>query len=245
MSSYNTAKNNLTTAQRKLTGNLATRSLTQIIDPNTVITNSEYLETHLLAVPKNLTKDFLKSYESLSPMVVPRSATQLASDSEFTLYACTTFKKTSAEFLHKCREKRWTPRDSPHAPRNGTDNAEDESQEISRLEQETQRLGGEALRLVRTGFSEAAMTWIHALALRVFVETILRYGLPAEFVCGLARTTGKGAQKCRKNLDATYGYLGGRGQEKKGAGGGEMDPSVGGVGEGEWSAYVCYEFGLD
>jgi V-type H+-transporting ATPase subunit C len=29
------------------------------------------------------------------------------------------------------------------------------------------------------------MIWVHVLVLRVFVETVLRYGLPLEFVCGL------------------------------------------------------------
>ena len=31
------------------------------------------------------------------------------------------------------------------------------------------------------------MAWIHVLVLRVFVETVLRYGLPLSFVCGLVK----------------------------------------------------------
>ena len=116
-------------------------------------------------------------------MVVPRSAAQLTSDSEFTLFAVTTFKKVSAEFLAKCRERRWTPRDFRHME----GSREEEERELRRLEAEERKLWGEALRLGRTGFGEAAMTWVHALALRVFVETVLRYGLPAEFVCGLVK----------------------------------------------------------
>ena len=176
-------------------------------------------------------------------MTVPRSARELASDSEFVLYSVTGFKKYSSEFLHKSREKRWVPREHPHSSQSGNagseQNGESESAEIARLERETERLGGETLRLARTGYSEAAMTWIHALALRVFVETILRYGLPAEFVAGVIRTTGKGVAKCRKSLDGAYSYLGGRGQEGKKGGGGELGE------EGDWSAYVCYEIGVD
>lgn len=116
-------------------------------------------------------------------MVVPRSSSQLASDSEFTLYGVTTFKKYSAEFIHKCRERRWTPRDFRYEP----GGSQEETREIERLGREERTLWGEILRLGRTGWSDAAMTWVHVLALRVFVETILRYGLPAEYVCGLVK----------------------------------------------------------
>ena len=49
----------------------------------------------------------------------------------------------------------------------------------------TDEVWGEALRMGRTGYSEGAMVWVHVLALRVFVETVLRYGLPLDYVCGL------------------------------------------------------------
>lgn len=164
-------------------GNLATKSLASIIPPDVLVQDSEYLETHLIAIPNSLVKDFLKSYETLSPMVVPRSANQIAKDDEFSLFAVATFKKHSAEFVHKCREKRWTPRDFKY--KEGS--KEEEAREVDRLEKEERKVWGEALRLGRTGYSESAMIWIHVLALRVFVETVLRYGLPLEFVCGLVQ----------------------------------------------------------
>ena len=52
---------------------------------------------------------------------------------------------------------------------------------------EERRVWGEALRLGRTGWSDAVVAWVHVLALRVFVETVLRYGLPLQFVCGLVK----------------------------------------------------------
>jgi V-type H+-transporting ATPase subunit C len=128
-------------------------------------------------------KEYLKSYENLSEMVVPRSSMQIASDDEFTLYAVTTFKKFSADFIHKCREKRWTPRDFKYTE----GGKEAEAKEVESLSKEERKLWGEALRLGRTGYSESAMVWVHVLALRVFVETVLRYGLPLDFVCGLVQ----------------------------------------------------------
>lgn len=148
-----------------------------------MIRDSDYLETHLVAVPNQITKDFLKSYERISPWVVPRSAQQLDSDSEFTLYAVTTFKKHSTEFVHKCREKRWTPRTFEF--KEGGDEAE--KKEVERVGKDERKVWNEALRLGRTAWGEAVMAWIHVLAIRVFVETVLRYGLPLSFVCGLIR----------------------------------------------------------
>jgi hypothetical protein len=35
------------------------------------------------------------------------------------------------------------------------------------------------------------MIWIHVLALRVFVETVLRYGLPLDFVAGIVQVSSR------------------------------------------------------
>ncbi len=182
-SQYNQTKSALAAAERKRTGNLSTKSLVNVVNPNALIRDSEYLDTHLIAVPNTVVKDFYKSYEELSPMVVPRSANQLAKDDEFTLFGVITFKKHSNEFIHKCREKRWTPRDYKY--REG--GKEEEAKEADQLAKDEKKLWGEALRLGRTGYSESAMIWVHVLALRVFVETVLRYGLPLDFVCGIVQ----------------------------------------------------------
>ena len=154
-----------------------------MVDPKLLIQDSEYLETHLIVVPKQQLKDYQKTYETLCPMVVPRSSFQIDSDSEFALFGVTTFKKHSQEFLHKCREQRWTPRDFRYEE----DGKQKEDQEIDQLSKDERKLWGEALRLGRTGYSESAMTWVHVLAMRVFVETVLRYGLPLEYVAGLIK----------------------------------------------------------
>ncbi|KAL8739512.1 MAG: hypothetical protein Q9190_007691 [Brigantiaea leucoxantha] len=245
--SYNQVKTNLAQLQRRQTGNLSNKSLISIVDPSLIIQKSEYIETHLVAVPKTLTKDFLKTYETISPMVVPRSAYEVALDDEFALYTVTTFKKHGQEFTHKCREHKWTPRDFKYQE----GGREEERKEIEKVEKEERKVWGEALRLGRTAWGEAVMAWVHVLALRVFVETVLRYGLPLQFVCGLVRTTGKLVKKARASLDVSYSYLGGNafGRDKKGrvtkddsATSADMQ-AAGHVGDGgEYSAYVCYEF---
>ncbi|KAL1883850.1 hypothetical protein VTK73DRAFT_7638 [Phialemonium thermophilum] len=243
---YNGVKSNLVALQRKQTGNLSTKSLTPIVDPAILVQDSEYLETHLIVVPTNARKDFLRSYETLAPMVVPRSSVQVAQDDEFTLFAVTTFKKHSAEFLHKCREQKWTPRQYKYVE----GGVEEERRELERVTKEERKVWGEALRLGRTGWSESVMIWAHVLALRVFVETVLRYGLPLEFVSALIKTSEKQAKKAKAALDSAYSYLGGNamGRDKRGrvtkddaALTSEMAAAgLGGDGN-EYTAYVYYE----
>ncbi|KAI0541192.1 vacuolar ATP synthase-like protein subunit C 1 [Xylaria digitata] len=251
LNQYNQVKTNLTALQRKQTGNLSTKSLTPIIDPAILIQDSEYLETHLIAVPTNLRKDFIKSYETLTERVVPRSAVELAHDDEFVLYAVTTFKKNGADFQQKCREQKWTPRQYKYVE----GGKEEEKRELERVAREEKKVWGEALRMVHTGWSESVMIWAHVMALRVFVESVLRYGLPLEFVPALVVTNSKLAKKVKTALDTAYSYLGGNavGRDKRGkitkddaALTSEIAAAgVGSHGEGnEYTAYVYYEFEL-
>ncbi|KAK1053578.1 Vacuolar ATP synthase subunit C [Friedmanniomyces endolithicus] len=244
---YNQIKTSLAQLQRGNTGNLSQKSLTTVVDPSRVLqeADSEYLQQQLIAVPSTLTKDFLKSYESISPMVVPRSAQLLAKDDEFSLYAVTTFKKHAPEFLHKCREQRWTPRDMKFSE----GGREAEAEELRKTEKLERRVWGEALRLGRTGYSDAVMAWVHVLTLRVFVETVLRYGLPLAYVCGIVKTDPKRAKKAKAALDARFADLGGNAlsRDKKGkpikddqAGMQEM-AGMGGGDQG-FEPFVFYQF---
>ncbi|KAJ4311944.1 Vacuolar ATP synthase subunit C [Fusarium piperis] len=244
---YNSVKTNLATLQRRQTGNLATKSLTPIVDPSLLIQDSEYIETHLIVVPANSKKEFIKSYETLAPMVVPRSSVQVAQDEEFVLFAVATFKKHSAEFLAKCREQKWTPRQYKHVQ----GGREEEQRELDRVTNEERKVCGEALRMGRTGWSESVMIWVHVLTLRVFVEAVLRYGLPLDYVTALVKTTTKLAPKVKTALDSNYSYLGGNafGRDKRGkitkddaALSSEMAAAGFQTGEGhEYTAYVYYE----
>jgi V-type H+-transporting ATPase subunit C len=184
---YNTLRTNLATLHRKQSGNLATKSLLSIVNPSMLVqtSGSEHLETHLVAVPSSSAKDFTRSYETLSPMVVPRSASLIDSDSEYNLYAVTVFKKHAQEFVHKAREQKWVPRDFK-AQEGGK---EAEVKELRKAEQEEKRVWGEILRLGRTGWSEGVMCLVHVVVLRIFVETVLRYGLPLDYVAAVVKVS--------------------------------------------------------
>ncbi|GAA5844192.1 hypothetical protein JCM3766R1_000964, partial [Sporobolomyces carnicolor] len=104
---YSVVKGQLTQALRKKTGNLSMRSLVDVVSAQDFAgTNeSEYLETVLVAVPKNLTKEWDASYERLTQMVVPRSSVKLAQDEEYVLFSVTIFRRVKDEFSQKARER--------------------------------------------------------------------------------------------------------------------------------------------
>uniref|UniRef100_A0A3Q4GH30 V-type proton ATPase subunit C n=1 Tax=Neolamprologus brichardi TaxID=32507 RepID=A0A3Q4GH30_NEOBR len=56
-------------------------------------------------------------------------------------------------------------------------------------------------------FSEAFIAWIHIKALRVFVESVLRYGLPVNFQAMLLQPTKKTMKKLREVLNDLYKHL--------------------------------------
>lgn len=134
----------------------------------------------------------MSTYETLAPMVVPRSSVEVTHDEEFVLFAVTTFKKFSHEFLQKARDQKWTPRQYKHVE----GGREEEQKELDRVTNEERKVCGEALRMGRTGWSESVMVWLHVMTLRIFVEAVLRYGLPLDYVPLLIKVRSSG-HMCR------------------------------------------------
>ncbi|RPB08355.1 vacuolar ATP synthase subunit C [Morchella conica CCBAS932] len=238
---YQQVKSNLVSVQRKQTGNLSTRSLASIVKKSDFVQSSEYLETLLIAVPKSLSKDWLRTYETLTPMVVPRSSKKIAEDNDYALFSVTLFKKHSAEFIIKARAARYTPREFQW--REGAE--EEDKREAMDVQANERRLYGDTLRLARTGYSDLFMAWTHVKALRVFVESVLRYGLPLDFVSVIIQTNPKNAKNVKKPLDKAYNYLGGNafGRDKKGNIKDDVgDLATGIMGDAEYPAYCYFEF---
>ncbi|MBV98672.1 V-type proton ATPase subunit C 1, partial [Eschrichtius robustus] len=76
-SAYNNLKGNLQNLERKNAGSLLTRSLAEIVKKDDFVLDSEYLVTLLVVVPKLNHNDWIKQYETLAEMVVPRSSKEL------------------------------------------------------------------------------------------------------------------------------------------------------------------------
>lgn len=202
---YNQVKGNLQALQRKETGNLSIRNLTGVVKKEDFVLNSEYLETLLIAVPINAQKDWLNTYETLTQMVVPRSSQKLAEDDEYALYNVTLFQRVADEFTHKCREEKFIVRDFKYSE----EALSKQQHDMEVVEAEEKELWSSLLRLAKTNFGEVFSAWIHIKALRVCVESILRYGLPPDFVSMVLKPKSKKSGHLSGTLNRLYGALGG------------------------------------
>lgn len=135
----------------------------------------------------------------------------IASDDEFSLFSVVAFRRVHDEFVQKCREQKWVAftsflRSWPiRVPGLSSANLfimkkrSLKNTKIWRwLERQRRNYGcgkfrisfstnwypnqTELLRLSRTNFSESFQILVHLKVIRLFVESVLRYGLPAEYI---------------------------------------------------------------
>ncbi|KAJ8481111.1 hypothetical protein ONZ51_g6215 [Trametes cubensis] len=178
LNNYNLAKGALVQLQRKKTGNLSVRSLVDVVRQEHFINDSEYLQTVLVAVPKNLVKDWNMKYERLTSMVVPRSSVLISSDDEYSLFAVVVFKRVHDDFVQKCRENKYIVREFTFSE----EAIDKQREELEAADTTEKELWTELLQLSRTNFSEAFQILVHLKVVQLFVESVLRYGLPAHYI---------------------------------------------------------------
>ncbi|XP_044118010.1 V-type proton ATPase subunit C 2 isoform X4 [Neovison vison] len=201
---YNTLKTNLENLEKKSMGNLLTRTLSDIVSKEDFVLGSEYLVTLLVIVPKPSYAQWQKTYESLSDMVVPRSTKLIAEDNEGGLFTVTLFRKVIEDFKTKAKENKFTVREFYYDEKE----IKREREEMSRLLSDKKQQYGPLLRWLKVNFSEAFIAWIHIKALRVFVESVLRYGLPVNFQAVLLQPHKKSSTKrLREVLNSVFRHL--------------------------------------
>ncbi|XP_022369354.1 V-type proton ATPase subunit C 2 isoform X2 [Enhydra lutris kenyoni] len=204
IASYNTLKTNLENLEKKSMGNLFTRTLSDIVSKEDFVLGSEYLVTLLVIVPKPSYAQWQKTYESLSDMVVPRSTKLIAEDNEGGLFTVTLFRKVIEDFKTKAKENKFTVREFYYDEKE----IKREREEMSRLLSDKKQQYGPLLRWLKVNFSEAFIAWIHIKALRVFVESVLRYGLPVNFQAVLLQPHKKSSTKrLREVLNSVFRHL--------------------------------------
>nr|KJB40646.1 hypothetical protein B456_007G072500 [Gossypium raimondii] len=154
---YNNVRSQLNAINRKQSGSLAVRDLSNMVKPEDIIT-SEHLVTLLAVVPKYSQKDWLSSYETLTTYVI---------------------------------------RDFEYSP----EAQESRKQELEKLVQDQDSLRSSLLQWCYTSYGEVFSSWMHFCAVRIFAESILRYGLPPSFLACVLSPSTKGEKKVRSILE--------------------------------------------
>jgi len=233
---YNSLKTNLQTMERKQTGSLLIRNLGDLVKKDHFILGSDYLVTLLVVVPKGLYKDWNTKYENLTSMIVPRSSHLIFEDNDHGLFNVTLFQKVVDEFKVKARENKFVVRDFEY----NEQDIEKGKSELVKLENDKRKQHQFLFRWVKVNFSEAFIAWIHVKALRVFVESVLRYGLPVNFLAVLIDPNKKQMRKLRDTLNQLYSHL------DTSIGQGPIDEIPGfSIGTQEYYPYVYFKINID
>uniref|UniRef100_A0AC35UF87 V-type proton ATPase subunit C n=1 Tax=Rhabditophanes sp. KR3021 TaxID=114890 RepID=A0AC35UF87_9BILA len=200
---YSALKTNLSHIDRKATGSLATRDLSDLVKAEDFVLNSEYMQTLLVVVPKIRAEEWEATYSTFACMVVPGSNRKLHKDAENYLYSVTLFKKVIDEWKIKCREKKFVVLDFVYDEATmmlGKSNRE-------RLVQEIHRQHAPIVRWLKINFAEIYSAYIHIKCMRVFIESVLTYGLPINFQALIMEPHKGTTKKVRHELLKLYGHL--------------------------------------
>lgn len=240
---YNNLKGSLQNLEKKQTGSLLTRNLADLVKKEHFILDSEYLTTLLVIVPRPSFQEWNGIYEKLTDMIVPRSSQMITQDQEYGLFTVTLFKKVIEEFKLHAREKKFIVRDFTY---NEEELAAGKN-EMTKLVTDKKKQFGPLVRWLKVNFSECFCAWIHVKALRVFVESVLRYGLPVNFQAILLRPNKKSTKRLRDVLNQLYAHL----DSSATAGGSQSSnqdsvdiPGLG-FGQSDYFPYVYYKINVD
>jgi V-type H+-transporting ATPase subunit C len=260
MVSYTEKTTALVDAKRRKGGNLLSADLNELLTAdimsNITITDTEYLKTIFIAIPKSgkeifestiyklgndlvgyggpdWTSDPTKLGEPIafgtnvdrrklrgSP-VVPGSLQKVHMDEDSILYAITILKgqyesgyyengefqpgakiNFVEEFTRLCKEKRYVVRDNfIWDPTYGTKG----SMILEQLQVEVDGMKLALSRWCKNHYGDSFVAWMHIKVIRVFVEAVLRYGLPVDFTAVLYKVLPHKDEDLIKALDK---YLG-------------------------------------
>lgn len=235
---YQQHKSALAAAERKQHGDLTVRLLHDIVRPEQFVVGSENLASIAIAVPHQLISEFLKSYETVSPFVVPRSAIEVFADKDYSLYVVTTFKKYQSAFVTAAREHKWHPRTDFEYLDLLLQAMRDEYEALKSAEAS---LRTDTIRLARQASIDLCSLWMHLKTVRIYVELVLRYGLPPQFDYFTISfdNNQKACAKAKKDLLAKFAYLGEGSADTSGA-----KPNLkeyAGLMDTEYEPFVLYE----
>jgi V-type H+-transporting ATPase subunit C len=152
--------------------------------------------------------------------VVPKSLQLVHSDDDSLLYTVTILKGqyeagyyendefqqgTKVDFVEEfskaCRDKRFLVRDFAW----DASQASKSSLVLEQLQVEVDSMKSALTRWCKNHFGDAFVAWMHIKVIRVFVESVLRYGLPVDFTAVLYKIQNSKDQELIDSLDKQLG----------------------------------------
>ncbi|KAJ8602002.1 hypothetical protein CTAYLR_002752 [Chrysophaeum taylorii] len=196
--------------------------------------NTEYLVTMVSIVPRQLEQRWLDVYatgiaaglvdgEGTCSPAVPGSSERLYADQDVSVWSVTLLKGRQlagkygegdqwvagqfvdfvAAYVAQAKDLHFTVRpyeyDAERVAKNDRDRED--------LSKDVERLHGSILRWCKAHFSETFVAWMHLKVIRAFVESVLRYGLPVDFITALLVPLRNREPQLQASLDKMFGHL--------------------------------------
>jgi len=170
---------------------LVTRELVDLLTPTLVRTEhnhtddfiySERMTTVLVVIPRGCEDEFLKCYENFpdADEVVPMSAKQFRGVDDRdgnSLWRVVMFKASVEPFKKACKARRFVTRDFTYSEENYRKLVAQRGQ----LEDEAAKQHRVIKSVFQATWSDVMVAWVHLKAMRIFVESVLRFGVPPHF----------------------------------------------------------------
>lgn len=200
---FNTIKSQISAALRKAGGSLAVRDIGALVKPGQLV-DSENLTTLFVVVSKYSVKDWESCYEKLADFVVPRSCKRVAEDGDYVLMSVVLFRRTVDDFKTAARVRGFQVKEYVPPPPEAAD-APPTSLSLNQLKAEGEAKQRALEGWCRTAYGEAFSCYVHLAVIRLFVESILRYGLPPQFQAAVVKPLPKMEARLRAVLLASFG----------------------------------------
>eukprot|EP01062_Namystynia_karyoxenos_P069505 TRINITY_DN64991_c0_g1_i1.p1 TRINITY_DN64991_c0_g1~~TRINITY_DN64991_c0_g1_i1.p1 ORF type:complete len:521 (+),score=190.94 TRINITY_DN64991_c0_g1_i1:109-1563(+) len=149
-----------------------------------------------VCINRNAEKDFLEHYDTWGVgdagggaaafCAVPGSADPVTTHEDITLYGVLVLKQKQADFVSACRDRKLVVRtydtDQEGFDQSGGERKKAPGEELADAKAKKTEAQKQLKNSIMLGFDEGYSAWVHIKAIRAYVEAILRYGLPSEFV---------------------------------------------------------------
>ncbi|CCD19807.1 vacuolar ATP synthase subunit, putative, partial [Trypanosoma vivax Y486] len=204
LTEYNDTRNRLNTISRKSNGNLSVKPIRELVtsfeEKHGPFVNTEMLVTLFVAVPVASKKEWLENYWTLNDFVCPQSNQIIAEDSEFVLNSIVVFRRVMEDVKLMCRKKRYVIRECECAD-------ELTAGEMGNFVEKAEKERKNTEMKLWQQYGVCYVAWAHVKALRVFVESLLKFGLPPQYISLVLQVDEKKEMEIRKKLLQFYPEL--------------------------------------
>lgn len=201
---FNELKSQQANIAKKDTGTLASRDLIDVLTPNSIDTGdfveTEHLTTIPVVVPTGAPEQyFLSNYEWWDDKVLPMSAKKFntkESEEAMAIWRVVIFRSAVEGFKKKCRDEKFVARDFTFS----YEKYEALQAKREELKKEYEKQDKNMKGFCKASWSDCMIAWVHIKAMRVFVESVLRFGVPPLFTSFLLQPKPSATTQLRKSL---------------------------------------------